>query len=137
MVNFLSKMYLGGRFVLGSGSCWPHDFLFLTGFFSGAGVPEMLPFIDPPNMLSSSLYDCGVMAWLGSISLKSDGYDVPGVEMKLSARLSTGEFSNLMCGVVILNSVVNCRIGDGGNSGEWMVLLQGMLDTLTRCIHFG
>lgn len=77
------------------------------------------------------------MAWLLSISLKSDGYDVPGVEMKLSARLSTGEFSNLMCGVVIVNSVTNCRIVDGGNSGEWNVLLQGVSGTLTRCMHLG
>jgi hypothetical protein len=28
--------YLGGRFVFGSGRTWPHDFLFLTGFFSGS-----------------------------------------------------------------------------------------------------
>jgi hypothetical protein len=51
-----SSIYLGGRFVLGSGNCWPQDFLFFIGFFSGAGVPEMLPPIEPPNMLSSS-YD--------------------------------------------------------------------------------
>jgi hypothetical protein len=52
-------MYLGGRLVLGSGSCWPQDFLFFTGFFSGAGagagVPaKLLPAMEPPNMLSSS-----------------------------------------------------------------------------------
>lgn len=29
--------FLGGRFVLGSGRTWPHDFLFLVVFFSGAG----------------------------------------------------------------------------------------------------
>lgn len=35
----LGKDYLGGRFVLGTGNSWPHDFLFLTGFFSsGLGV---------------------------------------------------------------------------------------------------
>lgn len=26
--------YLGGKFVFGIGSSWPHDFLFLAGFFS-------------------------------------------------------------------------------------------------------
>jgi hypothetical protein len=35
---------------------------------------------------------------------------VPGVETKLSARLSAGECSNLMCGVV---SIVKVCIGDG------------------------
>ena len=34
----------------------------------------------------------------------SDGYWVPGVETKESAMVSTGEFSNLMCGVDILNN---------------------------------
>lgn len=28
-------IYLGGRLVFGSGSCWPHDLRFLTTFFSG------------------------------------------------------------------------------------------------------
>lgn len=52
-------------------------------------------------MLSSS-YDRGVNASTGSNVLlaKSDGYWVPGVEIKLSAKLSAGEFSNLICGVV-------------------------------------
>jgi len=72
MVNMLSNMYLGGRLVLGSGSCCPHDFLFLTGFFSGAGVPDILPPIEPPNMLSSSK-DWGVMASAGFIVSKSGG----------------------------------------------------------------
>jgi len=63
-------------------------------------------------MLSSS-YDWGVMASMGSMVLlaKRDGYWVPGVEIKLSAKLSTGEFSNLMCGVDILNeSGVACSL---------------------------
>ena len=104
-------MYLGGRFVLGSGNCCPQDFLFFTGFFSGAGVPAMLPSItESPNMLSSS-NDCGVMASFGfmACSAKSDGYEVPGVETKLSARLSAGECSNLMRGVDdIVNRVTRC-----------------------------
>lgn len=28
--------FRGARFVVGVGSCWPHDFRFLTGFFSGS-----------------------------------------------------------------------------------------------------
>ena len=43
------------------------------------------------------------MASVGSIVSNSDGYCVPGVETKESAMLSAGEFSNLMCGVDILN----------------------------------
>jgi len=54
----------------------------------------MLPFMDPPNKLLSS-YDCGVMTSDGfMVSWKRGGYAVPGVETKLSARLSTGD-SNL------------------------------------------
>ena len=34
------------------------------------------------------------------VSGNSDGYVVPGVDTKLSAKLSAGECSNLMCGVV-------------------------------------
>jgi hypothetical protein len=100
--------------VFGSGSCWPQDFLFFTGFFSGAGVPAMLPsFIDPPNMLSSS-NDRGVMTSDGSMvsfGWKREGYAVLGVETKLSARLSTGEFSNLICGepdIVMATVMVVC-----------------------------
>lgn len=57
----------------------------------------------------SSSYDWGVMASIGLISSsKRGGYAVPGVETKLSARLSVGEFSNL---VSIVDSIVNpdCR----------------------------
>lgn len=111
-VNFRSN-YLGGRFVLGSGSCCPQDFLFFTGFFSGAGVPSILPFMSSPNMLSSS-YDGGVMASELFMSWKSGGYDVPGVETKLSARLSTGECSNLICVVSILNVCMVWYQGDSG-----------------------
>lgn len=96
-------MYLGGRLVLGSGNCCPHDFLFLTGFFSGAGVPETLGSIEPLKLSSS--YDCGVMTSVGLMaSLKSGGYAVPGVETKLSAKLSAGEFSNL---IWVVDSIVN------------------------------
>lgn len=56
-------MYLGGRLVFGSGSCWPQDFRFFTGFFSGAGEPDS---ISSPNMLSSS-NDRGVMTCDGSM----------------------------------------------------------------------
>ena len=107
-------MYLGGRLVFGSGSCWPQDFLFLTGFFSGAGVPAVLPpFIDPPNMLSSS-YERGVMTSDGSMVSfvwKREGYAVLGVETKLSARLSAGECSNLICGEpdIVMIMDVDCR----------------------------
>lgn len=43
----------------------------------------------------------GVMISIGSIWLfsKREGYEAPGVESKLSARLSAGECSNLMRGV--------------------------------------
>jgi len=44
------------------------------------------------------------------VSWNRGGYAVPGVETKLSARLSAGECSNLMCGV---GSIVNVYIGDG------------------------
>jgi hypothetical protein len=46
------------------------------------------------------------MASIESIVLaKSDGYVVPGVETKESARLSTGEFSNLTWGVDIVSDL--------------------------------
>jgi hypothetical protein len=46
------------------------------------------------------------MASDGFMSLNSGGYDVPGVDTKLSARLSAGECSNLICGVVaIVNGI--------------------------------
>lgn len=94
LIGLMIGMYLGGKFVLGSGNCWPQDFRFLTGFFSGAGVPALLPSIESPN---SSSNDRGVFIDSdGSMEWKSDGYDSPGVESKLSARLSTGECSNLM-----------------------------------------
>lgn len=32
----MGMAYLGGRFVVGVGSCWPQDFLFLAGFFSSS-----------------------------------------------------------------------------------------------------
>lgn len=92
-------MYLGGRFVFGSGNCWPQDFLFFTCFFSGAGVPATLPPLEPPNMLSSS-NDSGLISSLLSMDSKREGYCVPGVEVKLSAKLSVGESSNLIWGVV-------------------------------------
>lgn len=38
------------------------------------------------------------------------GYAVPGVETKLSARLSAGECSNL---ISVVCSIVNVYIGDG------------------------
>jgi hypothetical protein len=96
--------HLGGKLVLGSGNCWPQDFLFFTGFFSGAGVPATLPSVDPPNTLSA-LYDCGVMTSLGSMVLsKSDGYCVLGLETKLSA----GECSTLMRGVDMVKRVSEC-----------------------------
>lgn len=44
------------------------------------------------------------------VSWKRGGYAVPGVETKLSARLSAGECSNLMCG---WESIVNVYVGDG------------------------
>jgi len=44
------------------------------------------------------------------VSWNRGGYAVPGVETKLSARLSAGESSNLMCGV---GSIVKVYIGDG------------------------
>lgn len=100
---------------MGSGSCCPQDFRFFTGFFSGAGesLETLSPRIDPPNMLSPS-NDWGVMAGVTSsagsiVSAKRDGYEVPGVEAKLSAKLSTGECSNLMRGVVAMASVIMAR----------------------------
>ena len=33
-IEGLYRTYLGGRLVFGIGSSWPHDFLFLVGFFS-------------------------------------------------------------------------------------------------------
>jgi hypothetical protein len=44
----------------------------------------------------SSLYDRGVMTSGSRVSNR--GYWVPGDETKESAILSTGEFSNLICG---------------------------------------
>lgn len=41
------------------------------------------------------------------LSSKREGYWVPGVETKLSARLLAGESSNLMCGVV---DIVNDKV---------------------------
>lgn len=76
-IDVRDKMYLGGRLVLGSGSCWPQDLRFLTGFFSGAGVPstETLPRTESPNRLDSSSHG-GVIhsvAWRESCGGKRGG----------------------------------------------------------------
>lgn len=45
------------------------------------------------------------------LSGKSDGYLVPGVEAKLSARLSAGD-SNLMAGVEFMTASMCGTLGD-------------------------
>jgi hypothetical protein len=45
------------------------------------------------------------------VSENNEGYCVPGVEAKLSARLSAGD-SNLMCGVVAILDIVGWTIGE-------------------------
>lgn len=66
--------YLGGRFVFGSGSCCPQDFLFLTCFFSESGVPETLQsiLISLSNTLESSAMYGGVRISTESFSGKSE-----------------------------------------------------------------
>lgn len=51
------------------------------------------------------------------MSLKSGGYCEPGVETKLSAKLSTGECSYLMCGVVAIAIEVSGGLGSLGVCG--------------------
>ncbi len=98
--------------VFGSGSTWPHDFLFLVCLRSGSGVPateELVCVRDvrPASMVrsgwsssSSSLRDSGDIISRGltvvgeALVPKSEGYISSGVE----SRDSVGEPSNLMLG---------------------------------------
>ena len=112
--------YLGGRFVLGSGRTWPHDFRFLAGFFSVLGADPgvisagvEIDAADPASAVASpagvegttsclgSEKEEGVMASMGSIVFggvavaeNNEGYISPGVESSDSA----GDVSNLMFG---------------------------------------
>lgn len=61
------------------------------------------------------------------VPAKSEGYCVPGVETKESARLSTGEFSNLIFGVDIVNMVVTPSLA------SWRGLLQCMTVRIAFC----
>lgn len=54
-----------------------------------------------------------------SFGWKSEGYAVLGVETKLSARLSAGECSNLICGEPDIVIIVN-----GDVYGWWIQCLQ-------------
>lgn len=110
------QSYLGGRFVFGSGSTWPHDFLFLVAFFSGSGVPVVeaaegearlvwVRAVRPASMDRSACWssatELGVNISMGlTVELdaglvpNSEGYISSGAESKDSA----GESSNLMLG---------------------------------------
>ena len=97
--------------VLGSGRTWPHDFLFLTGFFSddsGAGVEVAEGVVGVTEagagvVKATSTEDGGVMTlsmWSNEVAdaSKRDGYISPGVDRKDSA----GESSNLTVAVVVV-----------------------------------
>src|SRR3569833_1229664 len=102
--------YRGGRFVLGSGRTWPHDFRFLAGRFSapGAGVAAASSAAEAARAAAAEAFlssekDRGVMITSGFIVAteaaglddpKSGGYISPGMDRKDSA----GEFSNLTSG---------------------------------------
>lgn len=116
--------YLGGRFVLGSGRTWPHDFRFLVGFLSGlvvdpgvmgsaeefAGVEIDVSDAASPDAVApgvegtTSCFEsdkAGVIASMGSIVFGAEvevenngGYISPGAESSDSA----GEVSNLTAG---------------------------------------
>lgn len=101
--------------VLGSGSTWPHDFLFLTGFFSdeeessGAASSRSLSSsmsscsgITDRRSSFSSAYDCGVIISMGSMVVAEEGVETAKREEKLSPgadrKDSAGDASNLMSG---------------------------------------
>lgn len=118
--------YLGGRFVLGSGRTWPHDFRFLVGFLSGlvvdsgvtgsaeesAGVEADVTDAASPDAVApgveriTSCFESdkvGVIASMGSIVFGAEvevenngGYISPGAE----SSDSVGEVSNLTAGEV-------------------------------------
>jgi hypothetical protein len=66
------------------------------------------------------------------VSLKSGGYMEPGVETKLSAKLSAGECSNLMLGVFDMMGAILSSVGlralDGAYCGT-------MRFALNRCMQ--
>lgn len=103
--------------VLGSGSTWPHDFLFLTGFLSddeadseGVGVVlsssasgDCSGMTDRRDSSFSSTKEGGVIISMGFIVVATeDGVDTAKRDVKLSPgadrKDSAGEASNLMSG---------------------------------------
>lgn len=78
-ISFLT--YLGGKLVLGIGSSWPHDFLFLTGFFSSGLLSSDLACgasreVAEGEMVSGSTSDAGVLG-------KEDMENVSSIVVKL------------------------------------------------------
>ncbi len=129
------RVYLGGRFVLGSGRTWPHDFLFLEDFFSLAepgvdGISGRLRSArsarsvrSDPSAFSSPddlgvIISSGFMVEEAGVEAKSGGYMSLGVDRKDSA----GEFSNGRFGDVVVASqesmIMNCG---GGRRRSWDV----------------
>ena len=62
-------LYLGGRLVVGAGSCWPHDLRFLVCFSSFLSVLEVGGGVDSNEVASGEMVslkskDSGVMVVL-------------------------------------------------------------------------
>lgn len=125
----VSASYLGGRLVLGSGRTWPHDFLFLTGFFSGSGVPAVVGAAEGVvrevwartvrlvsilrSGCSSSVNDFGDIMSRGltvvaGLEPNKEGYISSGVE----SRDSAGESSYLMLGDAVCGSQESILVTD-------------------------
>lgn len=93
--------------VFGSGRTWPHDFLFLTGFFSvvsevvgtvasgvAAGVEAGTAGVETRSVEAGGVMILSTGFIVGDVSNR-DGYISPGVDKKDSA----GDVSNLTEGV--------------------------------------
>ena len=102
--------YLGGRFVLGSGRTWPHDFRFLAVFFSGPGdgdgvdTPSSCLTLGSDEGIWSSVKDLGVIISIGFMVEVALGVVTSNSDVKLSPgidiRDSAGECWNLSDGNV-------------------------------------
>lgn len=83
-LGLVAATYLGGRLVLGTGSSWPQDFLFLAGFLS--------------SDLESSIFTSGLSSEVSAGETVMGGISGPGVEGRESVdeKVSSMMLSDFM-----------------------------------------
>lgn len=98
----VGSAYLGGRFVLGSGRTWPHDFRFLACFFSAPLIKSISA--KESSCVSSDATDPSL------IGVARSGKDDAASRFDSDNRVASGVAAS------IVSNVFGAEVDDVGNN---------------------